>query len=357
MSQVAPQPLARPRRSQPEQARLILLGTAAVVTGVLAAWLLLWILTRPPGTLSAGGHQPALPRSSGPSGECGLLRAPATPTSVGNGPAPVLRQPVECVPPRGDRAAADQAVTERLRLAEVHTLATGRGQLVAVIDTGVAPHPRLAGRVVGGGDFLGEGDGLEDCDGHGTAVAGILAAAPGPDGVVGMAPGARVLAIRQFSGVLSGSGRAGDPDTLAAAIVTLPGRAGAQSIAIVGGRVLPVSGPVIENGTVVIDGGRITAVGATVPTALVSSATISATASTMRSGEWSPSSTTASARTAARRSVATPKACSPVSLTPTCQWASTRTSSGRTGRPMPPRARSSRPGLGARIPARDGGPC
>ncbi|HWJ56459.1 MAG TPA: hypothetical protein VNR90_09565, partial [Vicinamibacterales bacterium] len=52
---------------------------------------------------------------------------------------------------------------------------------------------------------------------------------------------------------------------LGAAIVTLPGRAAAQPIAIVGGRVLPVSGPVIENGTVVIDGGRITAVGATVP--------------------------------------------------------------------------------------------
>ena len=52
---------------------------------------------------------------------------------------------------------------------------------------------------------------------------------------------------------------------LAAAIVTLPGRAAAQTIAIVGGRSMPVSGPLIENGTVVIDGGRITAVGANVP--------------------------------------------------------------------------------------------
>jgi imidazolonepropionase-like amidohydrolase len=41
--------------------------------------------------------------------------------------------------------------------------------------------------------------------------------------------------------------------------------AAGQPIAIVGGRVHPVSGPVIENGTVIIDGGRITAVGAAVP--------------------------------------------------------------------------------------------
>ncbi len=45
----------------------------------------------------------------------------------------------------------------------------------------------------------------------------------------------------------------------------LPSAAAAQPIAIVGGRVHPVSGPVIENGTVIIDGGRITAVGASVP--------------------------------------------------------------------------------------------
>jgi imidazolonepropionase-like amidohydrolase len=47
------------------------------------------------------------------------------------------------------------------------------------------------------------------------------------------------------------------------AILSIP--AGAQTIAITGGKVYPVSGPPIENGTVVITNGRIVAVGANVP--------------------------------------------------------------------------------------------
>src|SRR6476469_988577 len=43
------------------------------------------------------------------------------------------------------------------------------------------------------------------------------------------------------------------------------GAATAQTIAITGGKVYPVSGPVIENGTVVITNGKISAVGANVP--------------------------------------------------------------------------------------------
>jgi membrane-anchored mycosin MYCP len=79
----------------------------------------------------------------------------------------------------------------------------GAGQKVAVIDTGVAPNPRLHA-LEGGGDFVSSSDGLVDCDVHGTLVAGIIAAAPSPDDAfAGVAPDAAILSIRQNSGVYS----------------------------------------------------------------------------------------------------------------------------------------------------------
>ncbi|WP_063035636.1 type VII secretion-associated serine protease mycosin [Nocardia grenadensis] len=75
----------------------------------------------------------------------------------------------------------------------------GGGQKVAVIDTGVNRHPRLPA-LQPGGDFVSNSDGTADCDGHGTLVAGVIAAAPSPDdGFAGVAPDAQILAIRQLS--------------------------------------------------------------------------------------------------------------------------------------------------------------
>ncbi|MEH3154402.1 MAG: type VII secretion-associated serine protease mycosin [Gordonia paraffinivorans] len=74
----------------------------------------------------------------------------------------------------------------------------GTGQRVAVIDTGVFRHPRLS--VVPGGDYVSSGDGTTDCDGHGTQVAGLIAAKQSPDdGFAGVAPDATIIAIRQSS--------------------------------------------------------------------------------------------------------------------------------------------------------------
>jgi len=130
-----------------------------------------------------------------------------------------------------DLSAAPQAQA-RMRIKEAHEFATGRGQTVAVIDSGVNPHPRLADRLDDGGDYILGESGTADCEGHGTVVAGIIAAAPDPGtGFVGVAPDARILAIRQSSTFFEvelpdrTSGRtrsvnAGDTTSMARAIVS-----------------------------------------------------------------------------------------------------------------------------------------
>ncbi|MGK8488374.1 type VII secretion-associated serine protease mycosin [Nocardia asiatica] len=75
----------------------------------------------------------------------------------------------------------------------------GQGQTVAVIGTGVNRHPRLP-NLVGGGDYVSDTDGTEDCDGHGTVAAGLIAAqSSAHDGFAGIAPESAVIAIRQSS--------------------------------------------------------------------------------------------------------------------------------------------------------------
>ncbi|MGB3333947.1 MAG: type VII secretion-associated serine protease mycosin, partial [Mycobacterium sp.] len=111
-----------------------------------------------------------------------------------------------------------------LDLAAAWALTRGAGQRVAVIDTGVAAHRRLPG-LIGGGDYVSTGDGTRDCDGHGTVVAGIIAAAPDPatDRFSGVAPLATVIGIRASSAkfAVGGDGPGiGDVDTLAKAVRT-----------------------------------------------------------------------------------------------------------------------------------------
>jgi membrane-anchored mycosin MYCP len=116
----------------------------------------------------------------------------------------------------------------------------GDGQLVAVLDTGVRPGPRLPG-VQPGGDYVEKTDGLTDCDGHGTLVAGLIAGQPGSDGFAGIAPGVRLLSLRVTSAKFSPRTPGGDPTLARAAIdVAALGRAIVHA-ADLGARVIDVS--------------------------------------------------------------------------------------------------------------------
>ena len=88
-----------------------------------------------------------------------------------------------------------------LHIAEAQKISTGEKVVVAVVDTGVeAAHPDLAGQVDVGVDISGQDDGhgaRRDDNGHGTAMAGLIAAiGGGPTHAYGVAPGVRILPIR-----------------------------------------------------------------------------------------------------------------------------------------------------------------
>ncbi|WP_098958556.1 type VII secretion-associated serine protease mycosin [Pseudonocardia sp. N23] len=161
-----------------------------------------------------------LPDGSAPRTPAAGLRAPERCEDSGGGPVPRVPDPA--------------VVTMGLDAA--HRIATGRGVRIAVIDTGIAPHPRLSGRVTGVGDYVRGGSGLEDCDGHGTAVAGLLAATPDAgDAFRGVAPDSSLLSIRQSSQEFrvpapgGGDRGVGNTGTLADALV-LAVRAGADVV-------------------------------------------------------------------------------------------------------------------------------
>src|SRR5262245_2823180 len=87
-----------------------------------------------------------------------------------------------------------QYVVNKLRLDEVHRVATGSNVLVAVIDSEIdMQHPDLAGAVVERFDAVGRSD---QPDAHGTGMAGAIAA---HRRLMGIAPRARILAVHAFS--------------------------------------------------------------------------------------------------------------------------------------------------------------
>jgi len=89
-----------------------------------------------------------------------------------------------------------QPAASEWHLAELHALTTGHGVSIAQADSGVElKHPDLDGQVSLAKNFVDGSD--YSSEDHGTAVAGIIVArADNGAGIVGVAPGARLMALR-----------------------------------------------------------------------------------------------------------------------------------------------------------------
>ncbi len=93
---------------------------------------------------------------------------------------------------------------------------SGEGRTIGIVDTGIDLfHPDLGasaeggGRIVGGWNFADDNADFYDCDGHGTAAAGVAA------GSLGVAPNASIVALKVF-GARDGCSTAWASDVLAA---------------------------------------------------------------------------------------------------------------------------------------------
>lgn len=124
--------------------------------------------------------------------------------------APVaLTQEQQCMVPVHTAAPPSPAAINGVTIPR--GLASGRGIKVAVIDTGISPHPQLP-HLQSVADLVEPGmpQPLHDCDGHGTLVAGIIAAQDG-----GIAPDAELLSIKQSSPATTQHGEESHDGTLA----------------------------------------------------------------------------------------------------------------------------------------------
>jgi subtilisin len=110
----------------------------------------------------------------------------------------VIEASAQSLPTGVDRVEADESSTQA---------GNGSGAVpadIAILDTGIYNHTDL--KIAGGHACTGRsGDGYSDDNGHGTHVAGTAAAKDNSIGVVGVAPGARLWAVKVLKQDGSGS--------------------------------------------------------------------------------------------------------------------------------------------------------
>jgi type VII secretion-associated serine protease mycosin len=103
-------------------------------------------------------------------------------------------------PALGDQFRDRQWHLRALEVAEANAITKGDGVVVAVLDTGVSPHVDLRRNLVPGRSVIssGQANGQGDPNGHGTAMASLIAAhgRNSDAGVVGIAPEAKIVPVR-----------------------------------------------------------------------------------------------------------------------------------------------------------------
>jgi type VII secretion-associated serine protease mycosin len=172
------------------------LGRAALVAVTAALALSAAPLPMPPVHATFAAPAPAPAPGGGRAGAAGLATLPVPTDSVRD----------------------EQWQLSELRARNAWRYSTGAGVVVAVIDSGVdASHEDLAGQVLPGKDLVKPegGDGHTDPVGHGTTVAGLIAGrSDDDDGVLGLAPNAKILPVR----VLDADNRYNDAMIVARAV-------------------------------------------------------------------------------------------------------------------------------------------
>ena len=99
---------------------------------------------------------------------------------------------------------------ELIQAPKIWSKTKGQGITVAVLDTGCdSSHPDLQKQIIGGRNFTdddgGHPDIFKDYNGHGTHVAGTIAAQENDNGVIGVAPEASLFIIKVLN--KNGSGQ------------------------------------------------------------------------------------------------------------------------------------------------------
>jgi type VII secretion-associated serine protease mycosin len=100
-------------------------------------------------------------------------------------------------PAYADEVRDKQWSLRMLGAEEAWKVTRGDGEVVAVLDSGVdADLPDLRGQVLAGRNVVDDNDDTSDSDGHGTAVATLIAGNDDEAGVVGLAPEAKILPVK-----------------------------------------------------------------------------------------------------------------------------------------------------------------